>query len=135
MLLLSWRKPVIHPCHIPDARVCAADCTLWIWAQLKGPETCAQRIIVEQLPCEWFTDTRKDLDSLRCLKGSYNAGKHAQHTAFSSVRDRTLAWRVRKQAPVAGSTHMGGKNSNLSFKAKNRAMHVRDPEEHRDIIT
>ena len=92
-----------------------------------------QRVEQQQPSDERLADAGQQLDRLRRLNRSDDAGQHAEDAAFRARRHEVRRRRLGIEAAIARPS-VARKHGGLAFEAEDRAVDVRLAEEHAGIV-
>src|SRR6266516_6555754 len=98
--------------------------TLRIAVEPQFIKLACESIIGHQPANQRVTDTKYQLDRLRCLQQANDTRKHAQYTGLSTARRQRDGGRLWIETAIAGSL-IRLKNGQLAFKTEDTAMHDR----------
>ena len=116
-----------------DRRVGAAHRAIRILAQLQLAEAHLQRVVDHEAADQRLADAEDDLHRLGRLDHADDAGQHAEHAALGAARDQPRRRRLGIEAAVARAV-LGAEHRRLALEAEDRAVGVRDAEQHAGVV-
>src|SRR3954453_1850044 len=104
-----------------------------IFPQHQFPEFHPQCIDQEQSTDQRITNTKNELDDLGRLHYAHKTGQDSQDTALGAGWNQPRRWRLRVEAAIARAI-LGREYAGLSFKTKDRSVHIRLSRQHASVV-
>src|SRR5712664_532944 len=119
--------------ELVNGAMLSAHRAIGILAQLQLAEFHSQGVKQQQAALEAIASAEDQLDGLHGLDGPDDSGQHAQHAALRARWNEPGWRRLRVQAAIA-RTIGHAEHGDLSFEAKNRAVHIGLAEQNARIV-